>query len=134
MSQPDERTRMWAAACEMLERAERLQRQFFQPALAGGQRVAWEPPVDVFEADGALWIVVALPGVEPQDAELLIDGADLLIAGVRRLPGRLRGAAILRMEVPAGRFQRRISLPPGRYELGLRSFAHGCLTLELRRF
>lgn len=124
---------MWAAACEMLERAERLQRQFFQPVVLAGQRVAWEPPVDVFESGGTLWIVVALPGVEPQDTELLIDGADLVIAGVRSLPGALRGAAILRMEVPAGRFQRRISLPPGRYELGLRSFAHGCLTLELRR-
>lgn len=122
---------MWTAAVEMLERAERLQRQFFQPVVLGGQRAAWEPPVDVFQTARGLWIVVALPGVAPEETELLIDGPDLVVAGTRAPPAELRGAAILRMELPTGRFLRRITLPPGRYELGLRSFAHGCLTLEL---
>ncbi|MDA8115177.1 MAG: hypothetical protein M0Z43_10695 [Acidithiobacillus sp.] len=37
---------MWMQAIDMLERAERLQRRFFQPALSGRQPV-WQPPMDV---------------------------------------------------------------------------------------
>ena len=42
---------MWAEACEMLTRAERLHRQFFQPARGGAQTPTWEPPADVVETD-----------------------------------------------------------------------------------
>ena len=42
---------MWAEACEMLARAERLHRQFFQPARGRAQTPTWEPPADVVETD-----------------------------------------------------------------------------------
>ena len=38
---------MWAEACEMLERAQRLQRQFFQFGHAVEAQPRWEPPVDI---------------------------------------------------------------------------------------
>jgi HSP20 family protein len=122
---------MWAEACEMLDRAERLQRQFFHPARLPS-RAAWEPPVDVFETDSALWVIVALPGVAPDDVELIIDGSTLIVAGVRALPRELRGAAVHRLELPAGRFERRIALH-GRFELIERKLENGCLTLGLRK-
>jgi HSP20 family molecular chaperone IbpA len=133
MSSYNDPDRMWARACEMLDRAERLQRQFFQPSVAAGQRAAWEPPIDLFETEEALWVVVALPGVDPQAVELVLDGGDLMVVGVRALPAELRGAVIRRMEIPAGRFQRRIPLPPGRFQLLQRSFSHGCLVVGLQR-
>src|SRR5882757_3483664 len=61
MAPNDTRAWMWAEACELLDRAERLNRQFFQPLST--RKAVWEPPVDLFETDRALWVVVALPGV-----------------------------------------------------------------------
>lgn len=121
---------MWAEAREMLDRADRLQRQFFHPAR--GATPGWEPPVDVFETGDALWVIVALPGVAPDDAELIIDGNTLIVSGRRSLPRELRGAAVHRLELPAGRFERRIALQ-GRFELLERRFENGCLTLGLHK-
>ncbi|MDB5971221.1 MAG: heat shock protein Hsp20 [Hydrocarboniphaga sp.] len=122
---------MWAEACDVLERADRLQRQFFHPA-RGSAQAGWEPPVDVFESGHALWVIVALPGVAPDDVELIIDGNMLIVAGLRSLPRELRGAAIHRLELPAGRFERRIALQ-GRFELVERRLENGCLTLGLHK-
>lgn len=123
---------MWTEACELIDRADRLQRQFFRPGVGAGP-VAWEPPADVFETDSALWVVVALPGVAAEQMELLIQNGALIVTGVRSLPPGVRGADIRRLEIPAGRFQRRIELPPGHFELVERSVANGCLTLGLRK-
>lgn len=123
---------MWAEACAMLERAERLQREFFQPP-GPARPASWEPPVDLFELDGALLVVVALPGVAPSQLQLLFDGSDLVVSGERALPVESAGWAIRRLEIPTGRVERRIGLPPGRFELAEQRFADGCLTVLLRQ-
>jgi HSP20 family protein len=120
---------MWAEACEALDRAERLRRQFFRPSAEPN----WEPPIDVFEAGGELWIVAALPGVAAPSVEIGVDGGALVISGDRRPPQAQRAAAIHRMEIPQGRFERRIALPGGRYELLRHDVLDGCLTIVLRK-
>ena len=120
---------MWSEACDQLARAERLHRQFFQPRHSG----AWEPPVDIIETEREVLIFVALPGVSLDKAEAVIDGADLVIAGTRVLPPELRTAAIHRLELPQGRFERRVRLPSGRYRDVRRSAADGCLVITLRK-
>jgi HSP20 family molecular chaperone IbpA len=128
----DPRARMWAEACELLEQAERLQRQFFRPA-QGALRPAWEPPVDVFETEEDLWISVALPGVVPEDVAIVVQDRTLVVTGERPLPAESRGGMIHRVEIPHGRFERRIVLPNGRFELRRRDLSNGCLTLTLRK-
>lgn len=124
---------MWADAIELLDRAERLQRQFFEVRPMATEGASWEPPVDLFETEDALWAVVALPGVTADQVQLTIEGGTLLVSGVRALPKEVRRAAIHRLELPAGRFQRRIQLPPGHYELVERRLTDGCLSLGLRK-
>jgi HSP20 family protein len=119
---------MWADACELLDRAERLQRQFFHP----GRAAAWEPPVDVYETARDLWVVVALPGVGAAQLEIAVADGAVIVAGERRLPAEAR-ATIHRLEIPHGRFERRIALPAGRYELDRRDLADGCLVIGLRK-
>jgi hypothetical protein len=48
---------MWAEACAMIERVERMHRQFFQPSLSAASEIAWEPPVDTFESDRKVRII-----------------------------------------------------------------------------
>jgi HSP20 family protein len=49
------------------------------------------------------------------------------------MPNRERGTVIHRLEIPYGRFERRIELPPGRYDAVRRELIDGCLTLALRK-
>jgi HSP20 family molecular chaperone IbpA len=124
---------MWSEACEMLARAERMHRQFFQPVRSVSRLPAWEPPADVLESAEDVLVVVALPGVKPEAVEIGIDGADLVVAGVRSVPPELRSAVIHRLELPQGRFERRLNLPPGRYSNVRHKFADGCLLVLLSK-
>ncbi len=130
----DPRDWMWHEALELLKDASRLQRQFFHQA-GGGAGVRWEPPVDVYEnaEEGAYWILVALPGVDPQQVEVLVQGGMLVVHGERPLPVESRRAAIRRLEIPYGRFERRIEMPPGEFELAAKHLENGCLLIGLRR-
>ena len=117
----------------MLARAERLHREFFRPVRAVSQRPSWEPPVDILETEREVLVLVALPGVDPERVETAIEGADLIVGGVRVLPAELDTAVIHRLELPQGRFERRLRLPAGRYEAVRRATAHGCLLIALQK-
>lgn len=124
---------MWSEACEMLARAERMHRQFFQPVRSLSRQPAWEPPADVLESERDVLVVVALPGVKPEQVEVGIEGPDLVVNGARTLPAEVASATIHRLELPQGRFERRLRLPPGRYSDVRRKFADGCLLVLLSK-
>jgi len=119
---------MWAQACAAMERAERLRRQFFHHATPH-----WEAPIDVFETDDALTILIALPGVELERVKVTLNTGTLVVRGERPLPPELQHAKILRMEIPYGHFERRIELPPIPFEISGRHLANGCLLLRLQK-
>jgi HSP20 family molecular chaperone IbpA len=124
----DPKHQMWAEACALLKQAEQLHRQFFEPSREGARAARWEPPVDVFETERELWIIAALPGVAPEAVRVEIEDTTLIIAGSRPLPTKGRHANIVRLEIPYGRFERRITLSP-RLRLAERELSHGCLVL-----
>ena len=119
---------MWADACAAMERAERFRRQFFHHA-----RPYWEAPIDVFETDHALTILIALPGVALDSITVTLNTGTLVVRGERPLPRELQHAHILRMEIPYGNFERRIELPPVPFEISGRHLTDGCLMLQLRK-
>jgi HSP20 family molecular chaperone IbpA len=123
---------MWAEAVHLLEEADRLQRQCFQLAGQAGQP-RWEPPVDIYEGDGELLIEIALPGVAPERLRVDLSGEQLTVQAERRLPHRRHGAAIRRLEIPYGVFERRLALPPGPWTMTVQDLVHGCLQLLLTR-
>lgn len=129
----DMRNWMWAEALALLDEVERRQRASFSPGPARPQTACWEPPVDLFETDEEVWIQIALPGVPPERLQVAIEGDTLVVAGDRSLPLPRGAGTIHRLEMPYGCFERRITLPPGRFELGRRELALGCLTLTLRK-
>jgi HSP20 family protein len=124
---------MWSEAVDMLARAERLHREFFRPARAVSRLPCWEPPVDVLETDDAVLVLVALLGVDPAAVDAEIQGADLVVSGIRALPAELQHAVIHRLELPQGRFERRVRLPAGRYGAVRRGAVHGCLAITLEK-
>jgi HSP20 family protein len=124
---------MWSEACEMLARAERMHQDFFGPPRGRAKQPSWEPPVDVLETEREVLVLVALPGVSAQQVQAGIDGADLVVAGSRILPRELRTAVIHRLELPQGRFERRVRLPAGRYGSVNVAVVDCCLTVTLRK-
>lgn len=133
MTQYDPDTWMWEKARELLERADKLQRKFFHLGRPRNHRPTWEPPVDVFDTDEALWIIVALPGVEADRIEITLDGGTLTIAGERSIPPPCRRATVHRLEIPHGRFERSIDLPAARLEIDTHELACGCLFIHLKK-
>jgi HSP20 family protein len=122
---------MWSEAFAMLARADRLQREIFRPTRSLSRQPAWEPPVDILETEREVLVLVALPGVDPEQVEAAIDGNDLMIAGTRVLPRELQTAVIHRLELPQGRFERRMRLPAGQYRGVRRAASNGCLLVIL---
>ncbi len=124
---------MWADACELLRRVERMQRHFAAPGPSELYHPSWEPPVDVFESGRELRVCVALPGVPPEAVDIELAGGLLTVRAHRRLGIRAHAGRVRQLEIPHGRFERRIALPCGRYELeGIEAY-HGCLELKLGR-
>ena len=101
---------MWGEALSLLEQADRLHRQFFR--VAGSESAhTWEPPVDVVETAELLQVHIALPGVSPDSIAIGIDQGGVVVSALRPFPCRETGAHIHRIEIPYGRFERRIELP-----------------------
>ena len=125
----DPKTQMFAEACALLKQAEQLHRQFFEPARDPGRAARWEPPVDVFETDMEVVIIAALPGVAPEAVRAEVEDGVLIITGARPMPAAGR---IVRLEIPYGRFERRIALS-SRLRLADRELQNGCLVLTFAK-
>ena len=119
---------MWSEALAILARAERPHRDVFSPTATG-----WEPPIDVLETDAGLLIVVALPGVRRDEIDIVVGQGELLVRGTRRWPMSRQPTRVHRVELPHGRFERRLPLPPGAYRLISQEHADGCLLLTLQK-
>ncbi|MGE0313244.1 MAG: Hsp20/alpha crystallin family protein [Lautropia sp.] len=127
------RSGFWSEALDLLSEADRLHRQFFRVGVEAASGPTWEPPVDTLETADAVTVLVALPGVAPDQVEIVHAAGSLTVRGVRPMPGGHRREAIRRLEIPYGQFERRLDLPPGRYDLAASEFVHGTLCLTLRK-
>ncbi|WP_038046792.1 Hsp20/alpha crystallin family protein [Thermus caliditerrae] len=102
-------------------------------ALPEGQPLepaAWVPRVDLLEDEEHYVLLVDLPGVRPEDLELLEEGSRVTLAGVRHpLPG-----TYLLEERPMGTFRRTLELP-GPIEEGTAqaSLRQGVLEVRFRK-
>jgi HSP20 family protein len=129
MAAVDPRMLMWTRACEMIDRAEQLHRQFIRPVAAPIQDLSWEPPVDLTATDSEILITVALPGVDRDAVEVTVDNDGISVVGwrPRAIPP---GSIVHRLEIPYGKFERRIAFPAGRLRLGQSELTNGCLVLK----
>jgi HSP20 family molecular chaperone IbpA len=124
---------MWSRACDLIAQAEHMHRQFFRLASSAGARAMWEPPVDVFEDEGEVVIVVALPGVVEERIEILNEPGALVVRAERPVPLSGSRQAVRQLEIPYGLFERRIPLPGRSLHFASREITHGCLVLRLRK-
>jgi HSP20 family molecular chaperone IbpA len=123
---------MWVNALKMLEQADELQRQYFRPLKSDQSGPSWEPPVDIFETDEEVLILVALPGVCQEHIQITIEGDLVAIIGERPLTAK-HNSLIRRMEIPYGRFERHVKLKDCQVEIRENTLDNGCLKLVLKK-
>ena len=124
---------MWTEALHALEQADRRYRQFSVLAGARAAEPLWEPPTDVLELGGEVRVSIALPGVDPDAVTVQVVPYGLVITAERALPAAFERMRVCRMEIPYGRFERRIELAAGHYIVLERRIVNGCLELRLAR-
>ena len=71
----------------------------------------WSPRVDVKEETDKFIITADLPGVEPKEIEISMDGQVLTLKGERRLERKVTEEKYSRVERFSGVFYRRFTLP-----------------------
>jgi HSP20 family protein len=96
------------------------------------QRHGFQPQIDCFrrEQPAELHVLVQLPGVDPEQVQLSIEGRVLTIAGERRRPAADSRLSYYRLEIEYGPFRRRLALPEdGDIEATRASYERGVLTI-----
>ena len=116
---------------ELEELQERLARAF-APQAQGGPRV-YAPPVDVWEDEEGLHLLVYLPGVEPETVEVVAEEGVLSVKAERPFEKK-ENVAYHRLEGPYGTFARSFNVP-STFDLSRvqARFRHGVLHLLVPR-
>ena len=93
---------------------------------------AWAPRVDINEEPGRFVIYADLPGVDPQDVEVLMDKGILSIKGQRSSEVSEDNGQFSRVERCCGTFHRRFALPDSADPEGISASGHnGVLEISI---
>jgi HSP20 family protein len=71
----------------------------------------WAPAVDIVEEKDRVVLRADVPGVDPADIDVSMDGGVLTVSGERRTETRSEAEGFRRVERSFGRFHRRFNLP-----------------------
>jgi HSP20 family protein len=93
---------------------------------------AWTPPVDIFEQDHEIRILAELPGVQPENVKLSVEGNVLTLSGTKEQQAEDRTERVHRYERTYGAFERTFTLP-ATIDAGhiKAAYANGVLTVTL---
>lgn len=92
----------------------------------------WAPLVDIKEEAERFVIHADLPGIDPQNVEVMMDKGILTIKGERRSESREENERYSRVERSYGTFHRRFALPDSADPEGIAASGHnGVLTITI---
>jgi len=91
---------------------DRLSEGVFDPRQPQSAR-AWWPAAEEEVKDGTLVLRYDLPGIDPKDVQVSLDGRTLTVTGERKAERETGKGAHRASEVRYGRFERSITVPEG---------------------
>jgi HSP20 family protein len=92
----------------------------------------WQPAVDIYEAENHIYVYAELAGVVGESLQVMVEGQQLRISGVRQLPPHQSIACIHQLEIELGTFQRTLTLPSAVEVEGVSStYSNGILVVTL---
>jgi len=114
----------------------RLFSSFFDCPFGGlwGDGRGFTPPVDVRETEDKVIVEAELPGMDPKDVQIRVEGDSLIISGERRQEKEEKTGSFHRVERSYGSFLREVPLPygadPNRCDA---TYKNGVLMIELAK-
>lgn len=94
-----------------MEQAGRMMRNVSLTRMMPYSSCNWQPPVDIYEAEGAYYMYVDLAGIDKDALEVIAEERQLHIKGARQLPPHPSIACVHQLEIELGLFGRTIVLP-----------------------
>ncbi len=82
-----------------------------QDALGRMQNAAWQPPIDVYERESDIIVLVEIPGVREGQVHVMVKQGVLDITGARTKQVPPDTLHVHQMEIPYGDFARTLRLP-----------------------
>lgn len=99
---------------------------------AGETAGGWVPALDVAEGEDAVTVKAELPGVQPDDIDLTVEGNSLILSGEKKETREENEGAYHHVERRYGRFRRTVPLPAGVDAEKIEATHHdGVLTITL---
>jgi HSP20 family protein len=77
------------------------------------QMTSWLPTMEAFERDGQYIIRADVPGVDPNEVEVMVLNDALTLKGERKRSNEVKEKDYYYSETAYGRFERRLALPKG---------------------
>jgi HSP20 family protein len=103
------------------------------PRLGRRARAAY-PPMNVWTSPEGLVIDAEIPGLDPAQVEVSVDGDELTLRGQVNVQNPPEGETVLRCERPSGEFQRTLQLPFRAHTEGVKATSrNGILRISIPR-
>ncbi len=104
----------------------------FDWQLRDSATAAWMPPVDILEEADAIRIMAEVPGIDPKDVKISVEGNVLTIHGTKQQVAEERTERVHRYERTYGAFERTFTLPATVDANNIKAgYEHGVLTVTL---
>jgi HSP20 family protein len=91
----------------------------------GPIRVGYAPHLESYVEGNTLHVKVDLPGIDPKEVELAVEGNQLTISGERKAEQERKENDYLHQEVQYGSFARTVTLPEGVQADNIHATYHG---------
>ena len=102
----------------------------FDWQLRDSATAAWVPPVDILEEADAIRIMAEVPGIDPKDVKISVEGNVLTIHGTKQQIAEERTERVHRYERTYGAFERTFTLPATVDANNIKAgYEHGVLTV-----
>ncbi|MCS5710565.1 Hsp20 family protein [Candidatus Berkiella aquae] len=82
-----------------------------EPEKTAHSQAAWVPKVDIKEEEKEFVVYADIPGVDPNEIEIEMDGNILTVKGERKSEQEEKGKQYYRLERKTGKFYRQFTLP-----------------------
>jgi HSP20 family protein len=90
---------------------DRMFDSFFDWQLPAPRFGYWQAPLDLYEKDGKYVLEMGVPGFEPKEINVEVNGATVTVSGEHSEKAEKKGVRYHRRELRQGSFSRSVTLP-----------------------